>query len=89
VEEVAADLLAEIGANRVVRADQRLRRREPAVDRDVLSRGHPRHNRRKETGHDKGERNFGSQSHGREVPARYNRCAMRDRIDPSSYTQVA
>jgi hypothetical protein len=36
VEEVAADLLAEIGADPVVRPDQRLRRGETAIYRNVL-----------------------------------------------------
>ena len=65
LEEVAADLLAEVRADRVVRPDQRLRRRETAIDRDVLGRGGPRHDSPKRAGRDKGEGNSRSRSHGR------------------------
>jgi len=65
VEQIAADLLAEVGADRVVRPDQRLGRREMAIDSDVLGRRHPRRHSRKCAGHDKGEKIFGSQSHWR------------------------
>ncbi len=68
VEEVAADLLAEAGTDRVVRPDQRLGRRETAIDRDVLGRGHPRHHSRQRAGCDKGEGCFRSQRHGRCLP---------------------
>jgi len=43
VEEVAANLLAEIGGDRVVRPDQGLRRREAPIDRDILRRRHLPH----------------------------------------------
>jgi len=55
VKEVAADLLSEIGADRIVRPDQRLRRRETAVDRDVLRGSGPRRESRKHAGADNGE----------------------------------
>ena len=42
VEQVAADLLAEIGGDRVVRSDQGLGRRQTAVNRDVLGHCRPR-----------------------------------------------
>ncbi len=50
VEEVAADLLAETGADRVVGPDHRLRRREAAIDGNVLGCGAPRHHGRKQAG---------------------------------------
>ena len=42
MKQIAADLLAEVGTDRVVRPDQCLCRREAAVDRDVLRQNRPR-----------------------------------------------
>jgi hypothetical protein len=70
VEEVAADLLAEVRADRVVRPDQRLRRREAAIDRNVLGRGHLRYRSRKRASCNKGERNLGGQEPRGKVPAK-------------------
>jgi hypothetical protein len=62
VEEVAADLLAEIGGDRVVRPDQGLDRLETAIDCDVLGRSDLRHDCHR-AGRE-GEGNLGAQSQG-------------------------
>ncbi len=66
VEEVAADLLAEIRGDRVVRPGQRLRRREAAIDRDILRRGHLRHESRQRADANESEVKAGLQSHRQE-----------------------
>ena len=57
VEQVSADLLAEVGADRIVRPKQGLRRpgMQTTVDYDVLRRAHLRLGSREHAGSDNGE----------------------------------